>query len=134
MLTKQVFAQSALKGRHHMSRRMMFALAALIGIAAPAAAQQPAPSENGPANTTAAPETTKVAASSAGALLLQPLTIQHFRPADARGLYMFEAPKNDNIPYTGFRLAWGAAFTQQFQGLSHSNTAAPNMVSGVNSH
>ena len=30
--------------------------------------------------------------------------------------------------YDGFKLQWGAAFTQQFQGLDHSNTAAPVLV------
>src|SRR5262249_52903170 len=35
-------------------------------------------------------------------------------------------------PYTGFQLQWGAAFTQQFQHLDHENTAAPNVVGGVN--
>jgi hypothetical protein len=55
---------------------------------------------------------------------LQPdLVIQHIRPQDKRGLFMFESPKDDAVPFTGFRLDWGAAFTQQFQSLDHSNTA-----------
>src|SRR5437762_10030311 len=48
---------------------------------------------------------------------LKPIVIQHLRPADSRGLNVFEAPKDDPIAYTGFRLDFGAAFTQQFQGL-----------------
>ncbi|HEX2780253.1 MAG TPA: hypothetical protein VHM30_12195 [Gemmatimonadaceae bacterium] len=60
------------------------------------------------------------------------IVIQHIRPFDQRGLNVFETPKTDNVPYSGFALAWGAAFTQQFQGLDHRNTAAPNMVAGVN--
>ena len=63
---------------------------------------------------------------------VQTIEIQRLRPVDARGLNVYEAPKNDGVPYTGFKLAWGAAFTQQFQGLGHYNTAAPNVVSGVN--
>ena len=47
---------------------------------------------------------------------------------------MFETPKYDTVTYTGFKIGWGAAFTQQFQGLRHSNTAAPNVVNGVNSN
>ena len=63
---------------------------------------------------------------------VQTIEIQRLRPVDARGLNVYEAPKNDGVPYTGFKLAWGAAFTQQFQGLGHYNTATPNVVSGVN--
>ncbi|MFL5527101.1 MAG: hypothetical protein ACJ79I_11815 [Gemmatimonadaceae bacterium] len=54
--------------------------------------------------------------------------IQNYRPEDKRGINMFEAPKDDSIAYDGFKLQWGAAFTQQFQGLDHSNTAAPRPV------
>ena len=61
------------------------------------------------------------------------IEFQHIRPADARGLNVFEPPKDDSIPYTGFRLGWGAAMTQQFQGLQHRNTAAPKPdATGVN--
>jgi hypothetical protein len=63
---------------------------------------------------------------------LKPILIQHLRPADQRGVNIFEAPKNDGIPYTGFRLDFGAAFTQQFQGLQHENTAQPVIVAGAN--
>src|SRR5690349_14852667 len=52
---------------------------------------------------------------------VQTIEIQRLRPVDARGLNVYEAPKNDGVPYTGFKLAWGAAFTQQFQGLGHYN-------------
>jgi hypothetical protein len=50
--------------------------------------------------------------------------IQNMRPADQRGMVIFEAPKNDGVPYTGFKLDWGASFAQQFQVLGHENTAA----------
>jgi hypothetical protein len=63
---------------------------------------------------------------------VQTIEIQRLRPVDARGLNVYETPKNDGVPYTGFKLAWGAAFTQQFQGLGHYNAATPNVVSGVN--
>ena len=59
------------------------------------------------------------------------IVIQHLRPVDQRGINVFEAPKMDETPYEGFALSWGAAFTQQFQGLDHSNTAAPRLVAGV---
>jgi len=54
---------------------------------------------------------------------LPAITIQHLRPQDQRGLNVFEAPKDDDVPFEGFKLDWGAAFTQQFQALDHSNTA-----------
>ena len=63
---------------------------------------------------------------------VQTIEIQRLRPVDARGLNVYETPKRDGVPYTGFKLGWGAAFTQQFQGLGHYNSAAPNVVSGVN--
>jgi hypothetical protein len=60
------------------------------------------------------------------------IVIDNFRAHDARGLNVFEAPKASTIPYEGFQIQWGAAFTQQFQDLTHQNTAAPNIVGGVN--
>jgi len=57
-------------------------------------------------------------------LLVPTAQIDRIRPNDQRGLTMFETPKASNVPFTGFKLAFGAAFTQQFQGLQHSNTAA----------
>ncbi|HST08283.1 MAG TPA: hypothetical protein VLJ83_08920, partial [Gemmatimonadaceae bacterium] len=54
--------------------------------------------------------------------------IQNYRPEDKRGINMFEAPKDESVAYDGFKLQWGAAFTQQFQGLDHSNTASPRLV------
>jgi hypothetical protein len=60
--------------------------------------------------------------------------IQHIRPTDMRGLNVYEPPKEEGVPYTGFKLNWGAGFTQQFQGLDHTNTAAPKVVSGVDAN
>jgi hypothetical protein len=55
--------------------------------------------------------------------LVPQIQMQNFRPADQRGLYVFESPKTSGIPFTGFKLAFGAAFRQQYQGLDHRNTA-----------
>ncbi len=63
---------------------------------------------------------------------LRSVEISHFRPHDARNLNQFEPPKEEGASYTGFKVSWGAAFTQQFQALRHSNTANPNVVAGVN--
>ena len=57
-------------------------------------------------------------------------TVAGTRPYDARGLNMFETPKPDAASYTGPSLDLGAAFTQTFQSLKHSNTAAPRLVNG----
>jgi hypothetical protein len=56
---------------------------------------------------------------------LRNIEIQHVRPNDRRGITVFEAPKDDEVPFTGFKLSAGAAFTQQYQGLSHENAATP---------
>ncbi len=61
-----------------------------------------------------------------------PIRISNFRAHDARGLNEFEPPKRAGVPYDGFQLQWGAAFTQQFQALDHENTAAPVIVGTVN--
>src|SRR5688572_7508775 len=59
---------------------------------------------------------------------VQPIEIQRLRPVDQRGINVFETPKFDGVPFTGFKLGWGASFTQQFQGLDHTSTAAPVMA------
>src|ERR671928_968682 len=60
--------------------------------------------------------------------------MQYFRPQDKRGVNMFETTKEPGAEYTGFKVDFNAAFTSQVQNLSHSNTAAPNMVNGVNAN
>jgi len=60
------------------------------------------------------------------------IEIQHMRPLDQRGLNVFESPKEAGAKYEGFKLSWGGAFAQQFQNLTHTNAAAPKVVSGVN--
>ena len=49
--------------------------------------------------------------------------VQYWRPWDKRGQNIFETPKVAGTKYEGFKIQWGAAFTQQFQGLTHENTA-----------
>ncbi len=60
--------------------------------------------------------------------------VPNSRPADKSGVVVFEAPKWEPAPFDGIRLNWGAAFTQDFQDLSHHNTAAAAMVAGVNAN
>ncbi|HWP99268.1 MAG TPA: hypothetical protein VNK92_02235, partial [Vicinamibacterales bacterium] len=61
----------------------------------------------------------------------RPIVIQHLRPVDQRGINVFETPKEPGAPFTGFRLDFNAAFTQQFQDLTHRNAALPSVVGGV---
>lgn len=60
--------------------------------------------------------------------------IQYIRKADVRGLNVFESPKTEGADYTGLRLSWGGAFSQEFQNLTHENTAAPKLVNGINAN
>src|SRR3979409_2636173 len=64
----------------------------------------------------------------------RPITIQYFRPLDQRGINTFETKKAPGVAFSGFKLDSGAGFTSQLQNLSHSNTAAPNVVGGVNAN
>jgi len=96
-------------------------LLAALAAAAPAAAQ---------GSGGAAPaETTSVKASTAA--LAPAIAIQHLRPADQRGIHVFEPPKEDPVPFQGFRVDVGGSFAMQFQSLAHSNRAAPRIVNGV---
>ena len=64
-----------------------------------------------------APAPAKKSATEARKSLFRTIDVQHVRPLDQRGLLMFETPKNDNVAWDGFKISWGAGFTQQFQGL-----------------
>lgn len=65
-------------------------------------------------------------------IMLMPLSvfaqkgIQFNRPADQRGINVFETSKADTVEFTGLKLKIGGNFTQQFQSISHSNTADVN--------
>ena len=47
------------------------------------------------------------------------MEINHIRPADQRGVNVFEATKAEQVPFGGFALSFGGAFVQEFQGLDH---------------
>ena len=118
--------------RHY--TKLAVAALAIPLLAAPVIAQQA--TDSGAKTETAKPRTDSTKADSSTSTVskistLPAIEIQHIRPADARGLNVFEPPKDDGIPYTGFKLAWGAAFTQQWQGLQHSNAATARVVNGV---
>jgi hypothetical protein len=110
---------------------VLVALAALA-YAMPAVAQNSTGTDTTTKTTPAATTDSAARPAKTEAPNVQQIEIQRLRPVDQRGLNVYESPKNDGIPYTGFKLGWGAAFTQQFQGLGHYNSAAPNVVGGVN--
>jgi hypothetical protein len=105
----------------------------VAAFAVAAAAQQPANGTEKSVKPAGAPtaDTTKKEAPTKVSLY-RPLEINHFRPADQRGVNMFETPKEDIVPFDGFVLSFGGAFTQEFQGLAHENRANAVLVNGVN--
>jgi len=105
-------------GRSHVARLLTIAVVA-AGLFAPLARAQ---------------ETQKRVPGETDRAKLAPIVMQNYRPHDSRGLNMFETPKLDNVPYDGFKMNWGASFTQEFQALHHSNTAQPVIVGGVNTN
>ena len=115
------------------SMKLFLAAAAVPFFTASLIAQQTTQAVDSAAKTeTAKAKTESTTVKSAKKISTVPnIEFQHLRPADKRGLNVFETPKDDTVPYTGFKLGWGAAMTQQFQGLRHSNTAAPNVVNNV---
>ena len=111
-------------------RRLYLSALLAIAAASPAAAQQRVAFTDPSRDAQAAPEAndsirtdTLVPAGVKRASLLRRIEIQHIRPLDQRGLNVFEAPKEAGVPFDGFKLSFGAAFTQQMQGLSHANAA-----------
>src|SRR5678815_5318503 len=93
------------------------ALALLVSFAGVAMAQDNSGGKPAPDKT----DTSTVAKKTVS--LYRPLEIGHMRPADSRGVNVFESPKEDNVPFNGFVLSFGGAFNQEFQGLQHTNTA-----------
>src|SRR3954465_14987995 len=69
------------------------------------------------------------AATTAGAQ--QPISIQHIRPQDQRGVNMYEPSKHDTVTFNGTRVAFGGSFRQDFQGLDHSNTNLSAPLIGI---
>lgn len=65
------------------------------------------------------------------ALFMSSLVFAQIRPYDKRGVNVFENPKVDTLKFNGIKLKVGGAFTQSWQSLQETNTAAPKLVSGV---
>jgi hypothetical protein len=125
-----------------MTRTLRFAMAltALLPFTSPVAAQQSSenaarsPESSAVAATPTAEKDAEAAAAEASWKKGRPMTIEYLRAQDKRGINVFETTKESGAEFKGFRLDFGAAFTSQLQNLSHSNTAAPNIVTGVNAN
>ena len=101
-----------------MKTTLRFGFAALLIAASSVAAQSNSGATATPTggDTTAKESPKKVS-------LYRPMDINHIRPSDQRGVNVFEPPKEDQVPFSGFALSFGGAFTQEFQGLDHTNNA-----------
>lgn len=66
------------------------------------------------------------------AAMAQQPQISNWRAYDQSGINVFETGKADSVKFDGLKVRWGAGFTQQFQGLTHENTAINNTGSGAN--
>ncbi len=51
--------------------------------------------------------------------------VQFWRPYDQRGINIFETGKEDTVAFEGMKVRIGGHFAQQWQSLSHENTATP---------
>jgi hypothetical protein len=127
-----------------MTRTLQFAtaLAALLALASPAAAQDTpvAPASAGATAATAAAPAAATDQEEKDKDALdswkkgRPQTIQYMRAQDKRGLNVFETSKDPGVEFTGFKLDFNAAFTSQVQNLEHETTAIPVMNNGVNAN
>jgi hypothetical protein len=109
-----------------------FAILTLVAATAGAQSNSPADSARPARPDTASPAP---APAPRPALSLAPaIDIQYMRANDKRGINVFETPKVAGAPYEGFKLNFGAAFSQQFQGLGHENTAAPKVTNNVDAN
>ncbi len=108
-------------------------LAAAVAVSVSAQSNAPSDSAGRPGKATSrAASDSSPAAAPQKISLFRPIEISHVRPADQRGVNVFESPKSDSVPFTGFALSIGGAFTQEFQGLAHQNAASPVVVNGAN--
>jgi hypothetical protein len=91
---------------------------------------------NGDKKTLPAPAapTDSVAPAPTAISLFRSIDIQHVRPADQRGVNVFEWPKTDATPFKGFALSIGGAFEQDFQNITHQNAATPKVTNGVDAN
>jgi hypothetical protein len=114
------------------TRYSLFTLIAAALLSATAAMAQDGTKQQGGAKAKSDTTAPRPAAATSILSLQAPIVTQYFRPQDQRGINVFDAPKEAGAPWTGFKLSFGAAFRQSFQGLQHENTANPVIVNNVN--
>jgi hypothetical protein len=114
--------------------RLVSALSAFLALATPAAAQQAANAGTTPTPAAADKSTPAPVPAANSWKDGRTIPIQFIRPQDKRGLNVFETTKTAGAEFDGFKLDFGAAFTSQVQDLTHSNTATPVLVSGVDTN
>lgn len=104
-------------------------IAAVAALALPvfAASSQGAPGSGATSAATASSKDSTSPANSVQNVFLK--SVRGVRPYDQRGVNIFETAKISG-PFTGPTYDIGAAFSQSFQSLKHSNTAAPRIVGG----
>lgn len=64
-------------------------------------------------------------------LMAQQPQLQYFRAYDQSAVNIFEPAKDDQTPFDGLKVRVGGSFAQQFQSITHSNTAdtsLPNLL------
>lgn len=114
-------------------RKIFLALSAIALTAGPMMGQSNTRSaQSGPSTTGSTPEardsTKKTAPTTAAKYFTK--TVPGTRAYDQRGVNIFETPKPKEGLFTGPTLDIGAAFSQSFQSIQHSNTAEPKIVGG----
>ena len=111
-------------------------LVALLALVAPAmvpaqtvASNLAVRSDSGPAIAVEPVDTARLGVR-APAYIVRPTEIQYFRQVDQRGINVFEAPKEAGVAYTGFKLNFGAAFTQQYRASAITTPLLRNLSRG----
>jgi hypothetical protein len=106
------------------------AVGAVLLYAAPITAQAP-PTDPAPGATTTQTEEKQAPEEKQPPENGRPITMQHFRPLDQRGINIFETPKSDMGGPDEFKVRIGGNFAQQFQSLDHSNNADSVAISAT---
>lgn len=114
-----------------MKKLIQTTLMATLVFALPVAAQE---GGNAGGSTSGKPDSAAKPAATTAVSKAPGIEIQYVRANDQRGINVFETPKKAGALYEGFKLSFGAAFTQQFQGLAHNNSAAPKVTNNVDAN
>src|SRR5690606_24849758 len=56
-------------------------------------------------------------------VMAQQPQLQYFRAYDQTGAHIFEPSKTESVKFDGLKVRVGGSFAQQYQNITHSNTA-----------